>query len=84
MYEINNLTFRYMLSDRNSLEQVSLKIKKGKITLIAGPSGSGKTTLLRHLKKELLPKGERLAVCKRSWVFISESISPDGNGYRMA
>ena len=28
MYEINNLTFRYMLSDRNSLEQVSLKIKK--------------------------------------------------------
>ena len=31
MYEINNLTFRYMLSDRNSLEQVSLKIKKGKI-----------------------------------------------------
>lgn len=59
MYEINNLTFRYMLSDRNSLEQVSLKIKKGKITLIAGPSGSGKTTLLRHLKKELLPKGKR-------------------------
>ena len=38
---------------------VSLKIKKGKITLIAGPSGSGKTTLLRHLKKELLPKGKR-------------------------
>ena len=59
MYEINNLTFRYMLSDRNSLEQVSLKIKKGKITLIAGPSGSGKTTLLRRLKKELLPKGKR-------------------------
>ena len=55
MYEINNLTFRYMLSDRNSLEQVSLKIKKGKITLIAGPSGSGKTTLLRHLKKEEYP-----------------------------
>ena len=51
MYEINNLTFRYMLSDRNSLEQVSLKIKKGKITLIAGPSGSGKTTLIKLLLK---------------------------------
>ena len=49
-----------MLSDRNSLKQVSLKIKKGKITLIAGLSGSGKTTLLRHLKKELLPKGKRV------------------------
>ena len=59
MYEINNLTFRYMLSDRNSLKQVSLRIKKGKITLIAGPSGSGKTTLLRHLKKELLPRGKK-------------------------
>ena len=30
MYEINNLTFRYMLSDRNSLKQVSLRIKKRK------------------------------------------------------
>lgn len=59
MYEINNLTFRYMLSDKNSLENVSLEIKKGEITLIAGPSGSGKTTLLRHLKKELMPKGKR-------------------------
>lgn len=59
MYEINNFTFRYMLSDKNSLENVSLKIKKGKITLIAGASGSGKTTLLRHLKKELIPKGKR-------------------------
>ncbi|CUO04971.1 ATP-binding cassette domain-containing protein [Anaerostipes amylophilus] len=29
-------------------KEISLKIKKGKITLIAGPSGSGKTTLLRH------------------------------------
>ena len=48
-----------MLSDRNSLKQVSLRIKKGKITLIAGPSGSGKTTLLRHLKKELLPRGKK-------------------------
>ena len=48
-----------MLSDRNSLKQVSLKMKKGKITLIAGLSGSGKTTLLRHLKKELIPKGKR-------------------------
>ncbi len=28
MYKINNLTFRYMLSDRNSLKQVSLKIKR--------------------------------------------------------
>ena len=59
MYEINNLTFRYMLSEQNSLKNVSLKIKKGEITLVAGPSGSGKTTLLRHLKKELMPKGKR-------------------------
>lgn len=59
MYEINNLTFRYMLSDKNSLENVSLKINEGKITLIVGASGSGKTTLLRHLKKELIPKGKR-------------------------
>ena len=30
MYEINNLTFRYMLSDRNSLKTSIIKIKKGK------------------------------------------------------
>ena len=30
MYEINNLTFRYMLSDRNSLKQSIVKDKKRK------------------------------------------------------
>ena len=62
MYEINNLTFRYMLSDRNSLKQISLKIKKGKITLIAGLSGSGKTTLMKCVAGLLTPDGGSITV----------------------
>lgn len=59
MFEIDNLTFRYPLSDQSNLQKISLNIRKGDFVLIGGKSGSGKTTLLRHLKKELMPVGKR-------------------------
>lgn len=59
MYQINHLSFQYALSQRPSLNDVSLTIREGSLVLIAGASGSGKTTLLRHLKKELMPKGRK-------------------------
>lgn len=59
MYQVRNLWFRYALSHEESLKNISFDIQEGDFILIAGASGSGKTTLLRHLKKELMPKGER-------------------------
>lgn len=58
MYEINNLTFRYMLSDRNSLEQVSLKIKR-KDHSDRRAKRQWKDDVVKTFKKELLPKGKR-------------------------
>jgi len=43
--------------DKNSLaiNNIDLKLEKGKIHVVAGPNGAGKTTLLRILYTELLP-----------------------------
>lgn len=57
LLSIQNLTFRYPLSTKNILEDVSLDIEQGDFILLFGPSGSGKTTLLRHLKPVLAPNG---------------------------
>jgi phospholipid/cholesterol/gamma-HCH transport system ATP-binding protein len=53
--------------DVKVLDQVSLEIPKGKITVIAGSSGCGKTTLLRHMigllkptSGEILIRGENI------------------------
>lgn len=51
----NHLTFYYPNST-NGIEGVSLKIKRGSLTVITGRIGSGKTTLLRALLG-LLPAG---------------------------
>ncbi|MBE0670919.1 MAG: ABC transporter ATP-binding protein [Anaerolineales bacterium] len=43
-----NLTFHYPDS-KNGIEDISLKVKRGSLTVITGRIGSGKTTLLRAL-----------------------------------
>ncbi|MBN3040031.1 MAG: ABC transporter ATP-binding protein [Candidatus Omnitrophica bacterium] len=43
--EFNNLTFSYFQGIK-VLKNLSLQIKKGKVTAIVGPTGSGKTTLI--------------------------------------
>lgn len=59
MLEVSDLSFQYSLSNKKSLNHISLSIHDNEIIVIVGKSGSGKTTLLRHFKKELLPKGKR-------------------------
>ncbi|RIK29772.1 MAG: ABC transporter ATP-binding protein [Anaerolineae bacterium] len=44
----NHLTFHYP-SSSNGIEDISLRIKRGSLTVITGRIGSGKTTLLRTL-----------------------------------
>jgi ATP-binding cassette subfamily B protein len=48
---IKDLTFRYIGSDVNVLENLNLTIPANKITAIVGTSGSGKTTLMKLLLK---------------------------------
>ena len=56
---IENLSFRYPNTEKNAIENVSLKINNGDFVVVCGESGCGKTTLLKLLKKELAPVGEK-------------------------
>jgi ATP-binding cassette subfamily B protein len=46
---LENVSFRYLGSDKLVLENISLTIPSNKITAIVGASGSGKTTLMKIL-----------------------------------
>ena len=50
--EIKNLSFSYN-KDNNIFNNLSLDIKKGKITTILGKNGCGKSTLIKLLAKNL-------------------------------
>lgn len=59
MINIKNLSFRYPLSHQWALKDIELHIEPESFVLLTGSSGCGKTTLLRHMKKELIPFGEK-------------------------
>ncbi|MFD1126440.1 ABC transporter ATP-binding protein [Lentilactobacillus raoultii] len=59
LIRLTHLTFTYPHAEQPTLQNVDLTVNQGDFLVIAGDSGSGKTTLLRHLKKELLPNGQR-------------------------
>ncbi len=55
--EIKDLSFKYKVSDKQSLKNVSLSIEKGQFIVVCGKSGCGKTTFLRCLKPQIRPAG---------------------------
>ncbi len=63
---IKDLTFRYIGSDINVLENLNLTIPSNKITAIVGTSGSGKTTLMKLLQQFYEPNTGEILVGKTS------------------
>jgi ATP-binding cassette subfamily B protein len=60
--QLNNVSFRYMGSDFNVLDDISLTIPENKITAIVGASGSGKTTLMKLLLRFYEPTKGKIFV----------------------
>jgi len=50
-FSVQNISFRYLGSDENVINNLSVKIPAQKVTAIVGASGSGKTTLMKLLLK---------------------------------
>ena len=57
-FALEHLTFSYPGQTRSALDDLTLTIPEGAVTVLCGESGSGKSTLLRQLKTCLTPHGE--------------------------
>jgi len=47
--ELQNVTYRYEGTDKNTLSDISLKIKAGEKIAVVGLNGAGKTTLIKNI-----------------------------------
>lgn len=61
---LNEVSFRYIGSDSNVLDNLNLTIPANKITAIVGTSGSGKTTLMKLLLKFYEPNKGQITIGK--------------------
>ncbi len=59
VFKVQNLSFKYPMSERKTLDNVSIDIKKGDFLTICGKSGSGKSTFLKLFKPSVEPFGEK-------------------------
>ena len=49
LIEVNDLTFRYRRATEPAIRNVTLRVERGEVLLVAGPSGCGKSTLIRAI-----------------------------------
>ena len=56
-FALEHLTFIYPGQTRPALDDLTLTVPEGAVTVLCGESGSGKSTLLRQLKTCLTPHG---------------------------
>ena len=69
---IKDLSFRYIGSDVNVLQDLNLTIPTNKITAIVGTSGSGKTTLMKLLLKFYEPNNGDITIGKTALKNIAQ------------
>jgi ATP-binding cassette subfamily B protein len=69
---LNKLSFRYIGSDINVLDELDVVIPTNKITAIVGTSGSGKTTLMKLLLKFYEPSQGEIILGKTNLKNIAQ------------
>src|SRR5690606_33378415 len=53
MFKVENLSFRYLKNEENTIKGINFDIKKGEIFGFLGPSGAGKSTTQKIIIKLL-------------------------------
>ncbi|MBW1294478.1 peptidase domain-containing ABC transporter [Aquimarina litoralis] len=82
-FEINNLSFRYVGSDKPVLQNLNLSIPANKITAVVGVSGSGKTTLMKLLLKFYDPDEGQIFIGSHDLQHVSQKAWRDQFGVVM-
>lgn len=70
---IDNISYRYLGTSMNVIDNLSIIIPPNKITAIVGASGSGKTTLMKILLKFYEPQQGEIKVGKYNLNIISQT-----------
>ena len=58
----SNLCYCYPEAQKNAVDDVSMRVKKGEFLAILGHNGSGKSTLVQHLNGLILPTSGQITV----------------------
>ena len=58
----SSLCYRYPEAEKNAVDEVSMRVKKGEFLAILGHNGSGKSTLAKTFNAVLLPSGGKVYV----------------------
>lgn len=66
LIEVNNLSHSF--GEKKVLNNISLKIEKGKVIGLLGPSGAGKTTLVNILTKQLKPQSGTVKMAEENLI----------------
>ncbi|MHA7057973.1 peptidase domain-containing ABC transporter [Aquimarina sp. M1] len=82
-FEIKNLSFRYVGSDKPVLQHLDLSIPANKITAVVGVSGSGKTTLMKLLLKFYDPDDGQIFIGSHDLQHVSQKAWRDQFGVVM-
>ena len=82
-FEIKDLSFRYVGSEKPVLENLNLTIPANKITAVVGVSGSGKTTLMKLLLKFYEPDNGQIFIGNHDLQNVSQRAWRDQFGVVM-
>lgn len=77
MIRLENVTYQYDRSNKNVIENLSLRIEPGKKVAVLGKSGTGKSTLLKLLAGVVRPNGGKVFIddVEMEQTFLANAVS---------